>query len=544
MAIPAERHATAFFPRDAGDAPDRVAPAAANWAHHVMPALAGAWARLRRTSAYVVMVAILASLGIAASPFTPGGAYGLESKATALNARWNQMVAQGVPSTDLVGLRRESAGAERTKFLSAASVFWWPDASAILDRWQQQTDAIWVRNVSLDRSSAIAAEVQLHQALGAEPAVGRKGRLGALAEASTPADFLALRFDWDLETKLVPVDRQIAAAVGTVTDMSAQAKALGILSDPAATVLEEADRYTFGAAPVRAARFGPLMAEMTSLEQDLRARLDAATATKASYGAALDEIALANAYGVNESGHQAQVDADYRTYAAATTAAQFNAITGDLNQIAAAARNDYYTAVANAYHIVYGVRIYYQAHSLSCEETAMSMALTHQGIYLSQDQILAEMGADTRAAITNGNPVRWGNPYVSFVGDVNGSETNYTGYQANYPPLVRVARAHGASVIAAGSMSAESIYAQIIANHPVVAYATWDWAWHPRHDYLSFDGQWIPWIGPYVEAHVYTVIGVNPWSVLVNDPIRGQYWVSKRAFEAAYSVFGEAIVFA
>jgi len=43
---------------------------------------------------------------------------------------------------------------------------------------------------------------------------------------------------------------------------------------------------------------------------------------------------------------------------------------------------------------------------------------------------------------------------------------------------------------------------------------------------------------------VYTVVGVSPWSVLVNDPIRGQYWVSKGTFEAAYSVFSEAIIFA
>ncbi len=543
MALSAGRQEAALFPPKAQGA-DRVAPAAAGRAYHLLPAVAGAWARLRRASAFVVMVAIMASLGIAGSPFAPGGAFGLEAKASALNARWNQMVAEGVPSSELVGLQQESAGAERTKFVAVASVFWWPDASAIIDRWQERTDAIWIRNVSLDRSSAIAAEEKLHQALGSDPTVQRKGRLGALAQASTPADYLALRFDWDLETKLVPVDREIAAAVGTVTDMSAQAGALGIISDPAAAVLAEANRYTFGVALVRAARSGPLMAEMTGLEQDLHARLDAATTTKVSFGAAADDMALASAYGVNVSGYQAQVDSDYRSYSTATTADQFNAITGDLNQIASTARNAYYAAVANAYHIVNGVQFYYQTHSLSCEETATSMALTHQGIYLSQDQILNEMGADTRPMYVDGNGVRWGNPYQSFVGNVNGSEHNYTGYQANYPPLVRVARAHGASIIAAGPMSAQNIYAQIIANHPVVVYATWDWAWHPRHDYLSFDGQWIPWIGPSMDAHVYTAVGVSPYSVLVNDPIRGQYWVSKYAFEAAYSVFSEAIVFA
>jgi len=93
-------------------------------------------------------------------------------------------------------------------------------------------------------------------------------------------------------------------------------------------------------------------------------------------------------------------------------------------------------------------------------------------------------------------------------------------------------------------MSAATIYARVIAGHPVVAFATWDWAWHPRHDYLSFDGQWNPWIGPVFASHVYVVVGVGPGRVLVNDPIRGQYWVSKAAFEAGYSDFNEAIVFA
>ena len=90
----------------------------------------------------------------------------------------------------------------------------------------------------------------------------------------------------------------------------------------------------------------------------------------------------------------------------------------------------------------------------------------------------------------------------------------------------------------------EAIYARLIAGHPVVVFSTWDWSWHPRRDYLSFDGRWIPWIGPVFASHVYTAVGVSPTKVLVNDPIRGQYWVSKAAFEAGYSDFREAIVFA
>jgi uncharacterized protein YvpB len=545
MAISATRRDTALLPFEAQGAGRATAPFAREFHLGLPRAAVRAWARLRRASALVVIGAMLAGLGIAGSPFAPGGAFALEAKANALNVRWSQMAAQGVPSADLATMRSELAGAQRTTIFAVASVFWWPDASAIIDRWQAETDAVWAGNISRDRTSAIAAEQKLHQALGAETSVQRKERLGALAQASTPADFLALRFDWDLETKMVPVDRAVAAAVGAITALIIQANALGILSVPATAVLADANKYTFGVAPARAAGSGPLMVEMTSLSQNLQGRLDAATAARASFGAAAYEMTLASDYGVDVSGYQAQVDSDSRLFAAATTAAQFNVITGHLNQIAAVVDNAYRAALARAYHIISGVSFYYQTHPLSCEETAVSMALTHQGIYLSQNRILDEMGNDARPMYVDGNGVvRWGNPYEYFVGNVDGSEHNYTGYQANYPPLVRVARANGATVIAAGSMSAQDIYAQIIANHPVVAYATWDWAWHPRHDYLSFDGQWIPWIGPYFDAHVYTVIGVNPWSVLVNDPIRGQYWVSKGAFEAAYSDFGEAIVFA
>jgi uncharacterized protein YvpB len=544
MAITATRQETALFPSEAEGA-ERLTDPAGPRARIGLHLAARAWARLNWLSAFVVIGAILLGLGMVGTPFAPGGAYALQAKAATLNARWSQMVADGVPSADLAALQQESANAQKTKFLAVASVFWWPDAGAILDRWQTQTDAIWARNVRQDRSAAVAAEGKLHQALGAEPVVQRKERLGALAQASTPTDFLALRFDWDLETKMVPVDRDIAASVGAVTALIAQAKVLGILSDPAAAVLADANRYTFVDPSARAVRSGPLMAEMTGLQQDLQARLDAAAIANAAFGTAAGELSLASAYGVNVAGYQVLIDTEHTSYSTATKVAQFDTVTSHLITIGSTAHNEYRAAVARAYHIVYGVPLYYQAHSLSCEETATSMALAHQGVYLSQDQILQEMGADTRGMYVDGNgTVRWGNPYEQFVGNVDGSEHNYTGYQANWPPLVRVARAHGASIVAAGPMSAEYIYSQILWNHPVVVYATWDWAWHPRHDYLSFDGQWIPWIGPNVDAHVYTVIGVNPWSVLVNDPIRGQYWVSKSAFEAAYSDFGEAIVFA
>jgi uncharacterized protein YvpB len=201
-----------------------------------------------------------------------------------------------------------------------------------------------------------------------------------------------------------------------------------------------------------------------------------------------------------------------------------------------------------AVHIIGGVPLYYQVHSLSCEETATSMGLRHQGLHISQDQILARLGADqTPARLVNGRVVRWGNPDRAFVGNVNGSESNYTGQQANPKALVRVLNSYGARIVEWSEPGVSStvitpaeIYRQVIAGHPVVAYATWDWRWHPIYYYRSEDGNRVPLISP-ANDHVYLVVGVSQTRVLVNDPIRGQYWVSKAAFQASYE-FGMAIV--
>ena len=287
-----------------------------------------------------------------------------------------------------------------------------------------------------------------------------------------------------------------------------------------------------------------LTRNLLALQSNLQGRLDAASATQQVFQATSDEVSAAALYGIDVSSYRNRMANDQALYANALTAKEFNSISDDLKQASAAADHAIYVVMSQT-HVISGVTFYYQDHPLSCEEAATSMALTHQGVFVSQDQILAEIGADRRPMYVDGQGrVRWGNPYETFVGNVNGSESNYTGFGTYYPPLVRLAKAHGASVIAYGSMSAATVYARVMAGHPVVAFATWDWQWHPRRDYLSFDGQWIPWIGPVYASHVYTVVGVSPGQVLVNDPIRGQYWISKAAFEAGYSDFNEAIVFA
>jgi uncharacterized protein YvpB len=316
--------------------------------------------------------------------------------------------------------------------------------------------------------------------------------------------------------------------------------------------------YTQQGPHVQAADAAFLLKDLTVSERDIRTRLAAAAITKAGYAPVAAQLSLVRSYGVSVKKYQARVSANHAVYATATTVAQFTALTADLSAILAKAHHAGLVALAAmhnaagdaAVHIIRNMALYYQRHALSCEETSTSMGLVHQGLHISQDQILARMGVDnTPARLVNGYVVRWGDPDRAFVGNVNGSENNYTGQQANPKALVRVLNSYGAKIIewsepgvGPNVISAQEIYKQVVAGHPVVAYATWDWNWHRIYYYRSEDGNRVPLISP-ADDHVYLVVGVSATRVLINDPIRGQYWVSKGAFNASYE-FGMAIVLA
>jgi uncharacterized protein YvpB len=476
--------------------------------------------------------------------FDTGSGLVLQARGAALHAYWALMRAEGVPGEELAQLDEEWAQTQETMVLGAGASLWWPGASGLVNRWQSETEAIWTRSVTQSREAALATHQNLNQARPKGPFLDNKSSFDAFSAAKTPAEFNALRAEWALEAKLVSIDKMIQGAAGVVAAEVDQAKGLGIRSDPGPDLLSVAGAYTQLLPQEKMVKAEFLTRRLSTLQKDLKGRLDAATVAQQSLQHAADVVGAAELYGINVSGLQARIAGARGVYANALKVSEFSDTAAAANQVAAEADHSIYVVLSQT-HIVYGVQFIYQNHSLSCEEAATSMALTHQGIYVSQDQILAELGADTRPTYVDGQGrVRWGNPYQTFVGNVNGSESNWTGFGTFYPPLVRIAKAHGARVLEYGNVSPGVIYARLIGGHPVVVFSTWDWQWHPRRDYLSFDGQWIPYIGPVHASHVYTAVGVSPTHVLVNDPIRGQFWVSKAAFEAAYSDFNEAIVFA
>lgn len=190
---------------------------------------------------------------------------------------------------------------------------------------------------------------------------------------------------------------------------------------------------------------------------------------------------------------------------------------------------------------VLNVPWYRQAFELSCEAASLRMALAYEGIATTDDAILDIVGADlTPAAFVNG-ALRWGDPYVSFVGNVRASEIALTGYGMYYTTIVKAAGQLGGHVLTAGEgITPEQVYEAVLAGHPVVTWVTYQWVILRRQDYVAFDGRVIPYAGP--GEHAVTVVGVDATRVLVNNPWSGPEWVAKAVFERVFLTYNQMAV--
>src|SRR6202035_4071808 len=150
----------------------------------------------RKVSALILVAALLAAAEGGAGVLDTAVAFGLQGRAAALHHHWAAMRLDGIPDSDLAALEQEWAYSQGTTLLGVGAEFWSPRAGSIVDRWQAMTDAIWARDLSLFCAGAVAADQNLHRALGTEPRVQWKARLDALVTATTPGDFTALRAAW------------------------------------------------------------------------------------------------------------------------------------------------------------------------------------------------------------------------------------------------------------------------------------------------------------------------------------------------------------
>ena len=124
-----------------------------------------------------------------------------------------------------------------------------------------------------------------------------------------------------------------------------------------------------------------------------------------------------------------------------------------------------------------------------------------------------------------------GNPYQGFGGTPYAVVDGV--YQSIFPSAFTpwVAGFGGASNISGSSL--DGIISQIAAGNPVVAWVTLNYQGPQWHHY--------DWGNGIDNAHVVAVDGYNGDSMHIVDPENGTYWISKSAFNAAYSYMKFAV---
>jgi uncharacterized protein YvpB len=194
-----------------------------------------------------------------------------------------------------------------------------------------------------------------------------------------------------------------------------------------------------------------------------------------------------------------------------------------------------------------------QTMALDCETAALQMGLAALGHNYSQEALFAFEPQDKRAPILDPNNkkrvIQWGNPYTSFVGNVNGSDLGPTGYGIYYPVILSIAQSHGAPGSTGGEgITAAQVYAALAKGHPVLVWVETGWE---NARAAGYTGVWTSWpdtgskrISYSLIEHVVTLSGVSATQVRVNDPWKSgsQYWFSKAAFEASWSDFNNMAI--
>jgi uncharacterized protein YvpB len=180
-----------------------------------------------------------------------------------------------------------------------------------------------------------------------------------------------------------------------------------------------------------------------------------------------------------------------------------------------------------------------QSHSLDCEAASLQAALATRGTSVSQDWELGQFGADLRpAAVSNGNVVAWGDAWQTFVGNVNASESNFTGYGVYWPPLQRVATSVGHYAQGGQNWTPNDVYLELSAGHPVVIWINNSYRWQPVRYWTAWDGARVPYSIPGDHTVVLTGINMQNHSVQLLDVGEGvTRTFSMQQFESFWGTF-------
>ncbi|GAB4148125.1 MAG: hypothetical protein OHK0017_10620 [Patescibacteria group bacterium] len=192
----------------------------------------------------------------------------------------------------------------------------------------------------------------------------------------------------------------------------------------------------------------------------------------------------------------------------------------------------------------------FQSYSLSCEAASLRMALDYKGVYLTEDQILKEIGqAEPYQKVISGKNIVWGDPDLGFVGNVKGQvevDQDFTkgdGWGVNNGPVAKIADKYRKGSVAIDQASLIQVEEALSNDNPVIFWHKRDDASKGKLEYKTPDGKNITQI----QNHVALLVGYETYSdgtkmYIVHDPIYNILRLNQKDFERFWSGYNNEIV--
>lgn len=163
----------------------------------------------------------------------------------------------------------------------------------------------------------------------------------------------------------------------------------------------------------------------------------------------------------------------------------------------------------------------WQDYSLSCEAASLKMALASKKVFVSEEEIMDEVGYDLSPRTSE----TWGNPNKAYVGNIDG-EICKTGYGVHWEPIAKAARKWREAEIFS-RWDIKGLTEELSKGNPAVIWGTLPVKNPKECSWKTSGGESIR---VFWETHVRLAIGFigekeNPSKIIINDPLSGRlYW--------------------
>ena len=184
------------------------------------------------------------------------------------------------------------------------------------------------------------------------------------------------------------------------------------------------------------------------------------------------------------------------------------------------------------------VPLFKQEYAVTCELASLRMVLNYYGFEVSEDDLIAQLPFDMRGPMSNGV---WGDPERGFVGDVNGSIFDGTGYGVHAGPIKKLAEVY-LNTVELHEPDIDKVVGLVSGGKPVIVWGLLSSRY--KVSWRTYEGKGVE---VYPGEHARVVVGFtgeqhDPDKLILLDPIYGKIYMSVDEFVSDWEMMNKRVV--